>query len=362
MIKIEHLKKAFPNAVPLRDVNAQIDRGDVISVIGPSGTGKSTLLRCLNLLEKPTGGRIFLDGEEITAPKCDLSRVRRKMGMVFQHFNLFGHMTVIENVMYAPMKLQGKTRQEAYDAGIRLLADVGMAGRALRYPEELSGGQKQRVAIARALAADPEVILLDEPTSALDPTMVGEVQDVVMRLAKSGKTMLIVSHEMSFARAVCNRVFYMDEGGIYEDGSPRQIFDDPQREKTRRFVRQLKVLELRLEGRDIDLYDAGSRIRAYCAKSEMPYEKTYAVILVLEELIQQILLPALEDPMILAVVEYDKKSGEAAVDVRFGGAPFDPASGTNALAYKLLRGTVSEMTYTPVAEGEYHNRVHIVLR
>jgi len=337
MIKIEHLKKVYPDSTPLKDVNAEIGRGEVVSVIGPSGTGKSTLLRCLNLLETPTSGRIYIGGEEITDPKCDLSRIRRKMGMVFQHFNLFGHMTVIENVMYAPVKLLGKTRQQAYDDGIRLLSEVGMAGRALHYPEELSGGQKQRVAIARTLAMDPEVILLDEPTSALDPTMVGEVQEVIRKLAAGGKTMMIVTHEMSFARAICSRVFYMDEGGVYEDGTPEQIFEAPQREKTRRFIRQLKVLEL-------------------------PYEKAYRLILVLEELIQQILLPTLRDPKILAVVEYDRDSGEAVIDVRYNGDPLDPASGGNALSYKLLRGSVSELSYAPILEDGYHNRVHIVLR
>ena len=208
MIKIEHLKKEYPQVTPLKDVSVEIRDGDVVAVIGPSGTGKSTLLRCINQLEKPTSGRVWLDGVEITDKKCDINQVRRKMGMVFQSFNLFGHLTVIENIMLSPMDLLGKTKQEAYDEGMRLLRLVGLAEKALNYPDELSGGQKQRVAIARTLAMDPEIILLDEPTSALDPTMVDEVQEVIRELSGSGKTMMIVTHEMNFARAISNRVFF----------------------------------------------------------------------------------------------------------------------------------------------------------
>ena len=210
MIRIEHLKKEYPNVTPLQDVNAEIHDGDVIAVIGPSDTGKSTLLRCINLLEKPTAGRIWIGEDEITDRHCNLSRIRQKLGMVFQSFNLFGNMTVIENIMFSPVDLKKMSRQEAYDKGIALLRSVGLAEKALSYPDELSGGQKQRVAIARALAMDPEIILFDEPTSALDPTMVDEVQAVIRELSKSGKTMVIVTHEMRFARAISNRVFYMD--------------------------------------------------------------------------------------------------------------------------------------------------------
>ena len=189
MIRIEHLKKEYPNVTPLKDVSVTINDGDVISVIGPSGTGKSTLLRCINQLEKPTDGRIWLDDLEITDKKCNIPQVRQRMGMVFQNFNLFGHLTVIENIMLSPVDLLRKSRQKAYDDGMRLLRMVGLAEKALNYPDELSGGQKQRIAIARALAMDPEIILLDEPTSALDPTMVGEVQAVIRELAKTGETM-----------------------------------------------------------------------------------------------------------------------------------------------------------------------------
>ena len=236
MIRIEHLKQAYSNVTPLKDVSVEIHDGDVISVIGPSGTGKSTLLRCINQLEKPTSGRIWVDDEEITDPKCNINRIRQKMGMVFQSFNLFGHLTVIENIMLSPMDLLGKSRQAAYDEGMRLLRTVGLAEKALNYPDELSGGQKQRIAIARTLAMDPDVILLDEPTSALDPTMVGEVQAVIRELAKTGKTMMIVTHEMAFARAVSNRVIFMDGGFIIEEGHPEEVFGNPQQERTRRFL------------------------------------------------------------------------------------------------------------------------------
>ena len=243
MIKISHLQKKYPNVTPLGDVNVEIHKGDVISIIGPSGTGKSTLIRCINMLETPTAGEIWVDGECITDKKCNINKIRQKMGMVFQSFNLFNHMNIIENIMAAPMDLLKKPKQEAYDKGMELLRTVGLADKAFNYPDELSGGQKQRVAIARALAMEPEIILLDEPTSALDPTMVGEVQAVIKDLAKRGLTLMIVTHEMRFAREIANRVFYMDEGGVYEDGTPEEIFDNPKREKTIRFIKHLKVFE-----------------------------------------------------------------------------------------------------------------------
>jgi len=238
MIELKHLCKKYENATPFNDINAVINDGDVISVIGPSGTGKSTLLRCINKLETPTSGQIIVDGVDITALGCDISEIRRKVGMVFQSFNLFAHRTIIENVMNGPVDLLGLSRQEAYDKSMELLHMVGMDSRALDYPDMLSGGQKQRVAIARAVAMDPEFILFDEPTSALDPTMVGEVQEVIRDLANMGKSMMIVTHEMKFAREICNRVFYLDQGGIYEEGTPEQVFDHPQKELTRRFLQR----------------------------------------------------------------------------------------------------------------------------
>ena len=341
MIKIEHLAKAYPNVTPLKDVNTEIRDGDVISVIGPSGTGKSTLLRCINLLEAPTAGHIWVDGVEITDPKCDLGKVRQKMGMVFQSFNLFGHLTVIENVMLPPVQLLGKSLQESYDEGMRLLRTVGLAEKALNYPDELSGGQKQRIAIARTLAMDPDIILLNEPTSALDPTMVGEVQAVIRDLARTGKTMMIVTHEMAFARAICNRVFYMDEGGIYEDGTPEQIFDHPQREKTRRFVQRLKVLELNIDSPDYDYLDAASQIDRYCAKNQLPHPLAHRCLLAYEELVQQTLLPRFCQPGIRVVVEYAQANEQATLTVRYGGPQWNALESGDELSRKVLKTAAS---------------------
>lgn len=361
MIKIEHLKKAYANVTPLEDVSVEIDEGDIISVIGPSGTGKSTLLRCINMLEKPTSGHIWVNGVDVTDPKCDLGKVRRKLGMVFQSFNLFGHMTVIENIMFAPMELLGWEKQKAYDEGMRLLRMVGLAEKALNYPDELSGGQKQRIAIARALAMDPEIILFDEPTSALDPTMVEEVQSVIRDLAKTGKTMMIVTHEMSFARAISNRVFYMDEGGIYEDGSPEQIFENPQRENTRRFIRRLKVLELEIESKDYDFRGAASEIDRYCSKNQIPWKTGARIRLAFEELVHNLLLPILEAPQIHTAIEYSEEEG-AVMNVRWNGPEYDVFGQDRALELEVLSSTFTEQQYFYTDDGEYPNRIILRIR
>ena len=361
MIKIEHLKKEYPNVTPLQDVSVEIHDGDVISIIGPSGTGKSTLLRCINQLEKPTSGRIWVDGEEITDKKCNINKVRQKMGMVFQSFNLFGHLTVIENIMLSPVDLLGKSKQEAYDEGMRLLRTVGLAEKALNYPDELSGGQKQRIAIARTLAMDPEIILLDEPTSALDPTMVGEVQAVIRDLAKTGKTMMIVTHEMNFAQAICNRVFFMDEGGIYEDGTPEQIFLHPQRENTRRFVRKLKVLELRIESRDYDFPGMEGQILSYCNKNQIAPKMANHIQLVFEETMQ-LLLPLLENPRVQAVCEYSQATEQTEWTMQYAGKRLDAFSDGDALSLSLLRGMTSSMEYAWEEGAELPNQIRLVIK
>ena len=363
MIKIEHLKKAYPNITPLKDVNVEIHEGDVISVIGPSGTGKSTLLRCINLLETPTSGKIWVDDVEITAAsKSEIRKVRQKMGMVFQSFNLFGHLTVIENIMISPMSLLGKSKQEAYDEGMRLLKMVGLSEKALNYPDELSGGQKQRIAIARTLAMDPDIILFDEPTSALDPTMVGEVQAVIRELAKTGKTLMIVTHEMNFARAICNRVFYMDEGGIYEDGSPEQVFDDPVREKTRRFIRRLKVLELDINSRDNDFLGMAGEIDEYCSRNQVSGRITNRIRLAFEELTQNLLVPAQEDPRIHIVVEYSEAEEKAEMAVRYDGHAGDITKTGDELSLSVLKSAVTEMAYSRQESDALPNQLLLTIR
>ena len=362
MIKIEHLKKEYPNITPLKDICTEIHDGDVISVIGPSGTGKSTLLRCINRLETPTSGKIWMDGVELTDPRCDISKVRRKMGMVFQHFNLFGHKTVIENIMMAPMDLLGKSKQEAYNTGMQLLRTVGLAEKALNYPDELSGGQKQRIAIARTLAMDPEVILLDEPTSALDPTMVGEVQAVIRDLATSGKTMMIVTHEMNFARAISSRVFYMDEGIIYEEGTPDQVFNHPTQEKTRRFVRRLKVLELTIESRDYDFLGMAREISKYCIKSQITPALINRIQLAFEEIVNRQLIPVLKNPRIQAVVEYSEETERALWTIRYAGPQFDALKPGDDLALSVLKGITDQMDYSRTENTDLPNQLMLTIK
>ena len=233
MIDVKHLKKSFNDLEVLSDINETIDEGEVVVVIGPSGSGKSTFLRCLNLLETPDSGEVWVDNEQINVPGVDVNRVRQKMGMVFQHFNLFPHLTVMENITLAPVKLGKMTKEEAVKKGKELLATVGLSEKADAYPAQLSGGQ---IAIARSLAMEPEIMLFDEPTSALDPEMVGDVLDVMKKLAKSGMTMVVVTHEMGFAREVGTRILFMDGGLVMESGTPEQIFDNPQNERTQLFL------------------------------------------------------------------------------------------------------------------------------
>ena len=239
MIDVKNLTKNFGDLEVLKGVSQHISKGERVVLIGPSGSGKSTFLRCLNLLETPTSGEIVFEGQSITDDKCDINRIRQKMGMVFQHFNLFPNMTILKNITLAPVRTGLMTKEQAEKEARELLKRVGLEDKADSYPAQLSGGQKQRIAIVRALCMKPEVMLFDEPTSALDPEMVGEVLDVMKELAKSGMTMVCVTHEMGFAREVADRVLFMDEGKIVEEGTPQEIFGDPKEQRTKDFLNKV---------------------------------------------------------------------------------------------------------------------------
>ena len=320
MIRVEHLTKTFGSLQVLKDVNAEIRKGEVVSIIGPSGTGKSTFLRCLNLLDLPTSGLIEIGGVDVLSKDADVPAIRQKMNMVFQSFNLFAHLSILDNLTLAPMRLKGIARAEAEEKAIELLRLVGLAEKADSFPDELSGGQKQRVAIARCLAMEPEIILFDEPTSALDPTMVGEVLSVIRRLAKQGMTMAIVTHEMDFARDVSNRIFYMDQGLIYEEGTPEQIFDHPQKPRTAAFINRVRSYTRHIGSSDYDLYAMNSEIEAFCEKHILPRKTRNNLLLLTEELLQ-LYGPYLGGSPLDMTVAYSEKTGDLTLAIT-GGAGF----------------------------------------
>ena len=308
LIALKGLTKAYEDATPLNGISATVYSGDVISIIGPSGTGKSTLLRLMNGLETPTSGSIEVFGEDICAEKADLQKMRMKLGMVFQSYSLFDHLNVIENLMLAPMLLKNVSADEAYADGMTLLRSVGMAERALQMPAQLSGGQRQRVAIARAMAMHPEIILFDEPTSALDPKNIGEVLSVIRRF-RDYTTMLIVTHELQFARTVANRVWYMDKGGIYEDGSPEQVFGNPIHNRTRAFVNKMNVLPCKLDANGFDEIETEEAIRQFCSKHYFSREKEDNILALFRTLMQEKIMKMApkDDPEITFLIEYSEE-------------------------------------------------------
>lgn len=317
MISIRNLKKSYGDNLVFENVNAEISRGDVVVIIGPSGCGKSTFIRCINLLEKPDAGQIIIDGVDITQEGADIDSVRRKMGMVYQSFNLFSHITILENVILAPVNVLKVPQKQAINDAFKYLKMVGIANRADYMPTQLSGGQKQRAAIARCLAMGPEIILFDEPTSALDPTMVDEVLAVIRKLAKSGMTCVIVTHEMNFAYNIANTILYIDDKGIYERGTPEQIFNNPQREKTKEFINKLKVLEYEATINDFDIYDFINKLTEYCQKYDLTKRERDKINLVIEELVVCIADNARHEDQIALSVKYNDNTGEKEVYIRY---------------------------------------------
>ena len=345
LLVIEHLGKSFDNVTPLKDVNCTIKTGDVISVIGPSGTGKSTLLNLINHLEEPDKGSITFDGESTLTAGYDFNSLRRRIGMVFQSFNLFSHLTIVENVMLAQTELLKRTRQDAYERSMELLETVGLTGKAFSYPAELSGGQQQRIAIARTIAMDPEIILFDEPTSALDPTMVGEVLSVIRALAQNGATMLIVTHEMKFAHDVSNRVFYMDEGIIYEEGTPKQIFDTPQKEKTRIFIKRLKQLSLEITSPDFDFLGFVTKIGQFGRDNLLPPAITRNLQLAFEELVTQNIVGRSNVLPIKIDIEHSETDETETMSITYGGEKYDPFTDGEELSVMIVKKLAKEAVH-----------------
>lgn len=326
MIKVTNLAKQFGELVVLNNVSVQIDKGECVAIIGPSGTGKSVFLRSIAMLEKPDQGNIYIDGTDITKKEVNLNHIREKMGMVYQGFHLFSHMNVLDNITLAPIWVKKQDKNEAEMNAMELLSMVGLIEKAQSYPHQLSGGQQQRIAIARCLAMEPEIMLFDEPTSALDPAMTGEVLAIIRKLTKMGFTMLIVTHEMSFARDVADRVFFMEEGGLYEEGTPEVIFDNPQKEKTRAFITKLKTFNYKIHSSGFDIIEMNAQIEVFCQKYNLQAKEVYQIQLLLEELIMEILSKYYQNskPDLVFTIAYSDGNNEISINLTYKGDKFNP--------------------------------------
>ena len=352
MIRVENLSKSFGKLTVLRDVSLHIKKGECVAIIGPSGTGKSVFLSCLNGLMTPDCGKIFIDGDDICDRHTNINKVRSKMGMVYQAFHLFSHLTVMENITLAPRKLLRLSAAEAQTKAEKLLDMVALREKANAMPGELSGGQQQRIAIARAMAMDPQIVLFDEPTSALDPTMVGEVLAAIRTFADKGVTMLIVTHEMEFAREVASRVLYMDENGIYEDGTPEQIFDNPQKPKTKAFIGKLKTLRYEIASKNFDFLQLYTQISLFCQKYRITPKSSHSMRLCTEEAVFYLLNNDLASRIELSL-EYSDKNGTVTLSLDYDGPPGNPFDGEEDLGLILLRAKSSQIEYTNDEKGNH---------
>jgi His/Glu/Gln/Arg/opine family amino acid ABC transporter permease subunit len=347
LLEVEHLKKSYGEVTPLADVCCKVRQGDVVSIIGPSGTGKSTFLNLINHLEMPDGGSIMFDGEDTLAQGYDYNQLREHIGMVFQSFNLFSHLTIVENVMLAQTELLRRDPSAACTRSMELLHMVGLADKALSLPEKLSGGQQQRAAIVRAVAMDPKILLFDEPTSALDPTMVGEVLTVIRNLAKGGMTMLVVTHEMRFARDVSNRVFYMDEGVIYEEGSPEEVFVHPRRDKTRRFINRLQVFETTMRRDGFDAVEMIAGIERFGYRHMISGKLVHRMLTVAEDLCAQTILPQMgpHEELRLSFEYDDSLGGSVAVEVTYPERDESPLVAADELVLAMIRHASPDLSW-----------------
>jgi len=337
MITVKNMRKSFGEHDVIKGITTTIEKGEIITIIGPSGTGKSTFLRALNMLDPPTDGVVEFEGKNLTDKKTDINEIRKKMGMVFQSFNLFAHMSVLDNLCVGQTKLLGIPRAEAEETARELLATVGLSEKADAYPDQLSGGQKQRVAIARCLSMKPDIMLFDEPTSALDPTMVGEVTAVIKRLAQSGMTMAIVTHEMEFARNVSTRILYMDEGGIYEEGPPDVIFVNPKREKTRAFIHRIKSYRYTITSEGFDFIEMMNNLILFCETNALSKAGAYKAQLIVEELAN--LMPKSEPADL--TFSFPENQSLFTVTAEYGGEARDILANDEMEAIMVKSGTES---------------------
>jgi len=326
MIQTVNLCKSFGDLIIFKDLNITVQKGECVAVIGPSGAGKSVLFRTIAMLEKPDSGQVFINGTDITQKNVNINKVREKLGMVYQGFHLFSHLNVLDNITLAPVRVSGMNKTEARKKAMELLSMVGLTEKATSYPHQLSGGQQQRVAIARSLAMDPDIILFDEPTSALDPSMTGEVLAIIRKLARSGLTMMISTHEMRFAQDVASRVFYIDEKSVYEQGTAQEIFQNPQREKTRMFIRKLKVFSYSITSHGFDMVAMNVQIELFCQKYNIESKKINHIQLVLEELILEVSGEGESNRQLKIdyTIEHSEERGEILISFNYEGDFFNP--------------------------------------
>ena len=362
MIEVEKLCKAYGTRQIFKDFDLNVKDGDVIALIGPSGSGKSLLLRMLMMLERPDSGTIILDGENVTAEGADLDAVHQKVGMVFQNFNLFNHLSVLENVMSGLVDLQNIPKDEAVAQARSLLKTVGMADKAFVYPDTLSGGQKQRAAIARTLAMKPDLILLDEPTSALDPMMRGEVEAVIRMMAASGHTMIIATHEMELVRQICNRVCFIYDGSVYEEGTPEKIFENPDRTRTRRFVQALRVLEFDVASKDFDFIGTQTAFEEFAYRNGVSRDLLGRLESIMEELFQMVIIQPKEDNVMHVSFEYNNREKCLSGVVRFSGPKLDPDDPHYFISWPIICRRASEVEVQDIDDGQYTNLVNIIIK
>ena len=362
MIRMEGIKFRGEHEEILKGIDLTIRDHEVVGIIGPSGSGKSLLLKSILMTKMPDEGRIWLDDLEITAPDVDATAVRKRVGMIFQTFNLFDHYCAVENVMTGLVHLKGMAPMDGFEKAMELLKSVGLADHAFKYPDILSNGQKQRVAIARTIAMDPEVILMDEPTSALDPLMKGEVEAVIRMLKSQGRTMIITSHEMDFIRDVCTRVIFIHDGVVWEEGSARQIFEEAKRPETRRFVKALRTLEFDIKTDTFDFPGMQTALSEYAFRNDIPDNILNRLLSITEELDQMVIIQPKKKNIMKMSFEYERTKGVLTGDVYFSGPPLDPDDPAYFFSWPIIQIRTDEISFTHIDVSGFTNNVQFVLR